>query len=296
VPPAHRVVQFKLTPQTPAHAVQVRVARRATPLVRQVVDDQDGARVRELAVGPVVVFQVHWQQRGVPVVGDKAQIVLAVGHPTTRHAARGLNGGLREEGAAKGHVHAVAAVDVSARPAVVARVVDKHPVDAICITMEEPDLHVCVEDVQADAHARLPSLGVFRVARGDSHDPVPAPGEGFGQGGHHIAQPARFRPGRAFGGDKDQIHRVFARSGRRGWSCWRGGGRGRRCGFCGRRRRRGSGRRRLLGRARARKRLRPARHRARAGALGLLVQLGDEGGLQALALLDLGRECGKGNG
>ena len=84
-------------------------------------------------------LEVDGQQGSVPVVGDVHQVVVAVGCAPATHKPDRLKSRFAEQGTAEGDVLAVAAVNVL-REALEGGVVHEHPIDAVCVAMEEPHL------------------------------------------------------------------------------------------------------------------------------------------------------------
>ena len=78
---------------------EVRVRGGPPPLVCRVVQHQDAASVLVLPVVAVVRLEQDGQQSDVPVVCDEDEVVLSVHRAAAGHDARGLEGGLGEEGA-----------------------------------------------------------------------------------------------------------------------------------------------------------------------------------------------------
>ena len=102
---SHGVVEIEGRAALPGrHGVEVRVGRRPPPLVRRVVQHQHGPRILVLPVVPVVRLEHDREQGRVPVVGDEDEVVLSVDDAAAGDDARGLEGGLGEEGAPEGDV------------------------------------------------------------------------------------------------------------------------------------------------------------------------------------------------
>mmetsp|Transcript_28650 Transcript_28650/g.51204 ORF Transcript_28650/g.51204 Transcript_28650/m.51204 type:complete len:572 (-) Transcript_28650:957-2672(-) len=180
-------------------------------LVGHVVEDEDSARKGHLFVVAVVPLQVDGQQGGVPVVGDEAQVVVAVGDAAAGDVPGRLEGSLAQQRAAEAEVEARAVrVDVFAG-VVVHGVVDEDVVDAVLVLVVVAHLVVGVEDAEAHQHARVGGALVVLVARGDGHRTVTAVRESLWQRAHDIAQSSCFGPRSHLRAHHHHLHHVFAR-------------------------------------------------------------------------------------
>lgn len=174
----------------------------------------------------VVRLEHDGEERGVPVVGDVGEVLVAVGVAAAGDDPDGLDGGLAEEGAAEGELLTVPAVDL-VLVVVEAGVIDEDEVDAVDVLVVVRALGVlgdwgegdsgsvggwepcgregwggegreaCLaEGAEADAGVRVGRALVVGVPRGDAHHAVAAAGEGLGVGRGNLAQFQLSRPSR----------------------------------------------------------------------------------------------------
>lgn len=88
-------------------------------------------------------LEVHRQQRGVPVIGNVHQVVIAIVHTATRHMPHRLQGSFAQQGTSESNLQPVPSIYVVPQM-VEAGVVHKNVVYAIYVAMKVANLHKCM--------------------------------------------------------------------------------------------------------------------------------------------------------
>mmetsp|Transcript_14236 Transcript_14236/g.59578 ORF Transcript_14236/g.59578 Transcript_14236/m.59578 type:complete len:420 (+) Transcript_14236:461-1720(+) len=183
-------------------------AGREDALVKQVVDDEQRARLPVASVGAVLGGEERRNERRLPVVGDEHDVVavrkavLARGHHERRLERR--HGEQRESELVVAERSHLVAVGI-AGPQVRARVVDEDPVDVAALAVEEAHRVVCAAQPDRHLHPGVDGVLVAAVSRRHHHHAVPARREHGRQAAADVAEPARLRPRRHLARDEHEV-------------------------------------------------------------------------------------------
>mmetsp|Transcript_22648 Transcript_22648/g.73632 ORF Transcript_22648/g.73632 Transcript_22648/m.73632 type:complete len:588 (+) Transcript_22648:108-1871(+) len=205
--PLQRIVEIKgacvvIRKPEPPHVVRV-----APPLVRDVVDDEHGARIPKLVVILIKGAQVDWEERRMPIIGDVDEALVAERVSSARDVPHSLDGGLAQERSAPEHIHRAPAVNLFPDVAE-ARMVHKDDVHAVVKMMVVLHLHVFAAHVQGYTRPWLIALVVMEVHRNHAHHAMAAPDESLRERRHDIGEAASLAERRYLRSHHHNVHSI----------------------------------------------------------------------------------------
>ena len=154
--------------------------------MRNVVQHEDGPSESVFSVVAVVRLQVDGEEGGVPIVGDKHQIIISKGSSPTWHHPRRLQRCFTQHSTAELNVLSISSVNVVTKGHE-GGVVDEDVINAVFIGVEKAYFVVLIEHSDAVTYTCLPGVVVLCVARGDGHHTVAPGSQRLWESSHDVA-------------------------------------------------------------------------------------------------------------